>query len=319
MINFNKYNYIDDNIIISIFIGKRQIKHHFVKELLKNTDNNIYQYLINRFNDSESIYETLLRIKYNIEKRPVCPICGNKVKFIGNDKNNNTCFTKYCSCKCAQNDKNVREKRYNTSVKLYGYGNNQKKMKETCNKKYGVDNVFSNNLIKEKIKQTCIKKYGVYNYTKTEEYHNIIKEKEIETINQRNNTKRKNNTFNTSNPENNSFILLQKKYNNIIRNYKSDKYPFNCDFYIPDLDLYIECNFHWTHGLHPYNENNIEDINKVNLWKSKNTKYYNNAIITWTIRDINKRKIAKENNLNYLEFFTFNKLKEYINNFNLLY
>ena len=40
--------------------------------------------------------------------------------------------------------------------------------------------------------------------------------------------------------------------------------------------------------------------------KSKNTKYYNVAIEVWTKRDVNKRNIAKQNNLNYLEIFSNN-------------
>jgi len=40
--------------------------------------------------------------------------------------------------------------------------------------------------------------------------------------------------------------------------------------------------------------------------KSKNTKYYNVAIEVWTQRDVNKRNVAKENKLNYLEIFTKN-------------
>ena len=83
---------------------------------------------------------------------------------------------------------------------------------------------------------------------------------------------------------------------------------------IPDLDLYIEYQGTWTHGLHPFNENNKEDIDKLNLWKSKNSKYYDNAINTWTIRDVNKRNIAKQNNLNWIEFFNFDNFKKWLNN-----
>ena len=39
-------------------------------------------------------------------------------------------------------------------------------------------------------------------------------------------------------------------------------------------------------------------------WKSKKSKYYNKAINDWTVRDVIKRQIAKENGLNYLEIFS---------------
>ena len=42
------------------------------------------------------------------------------------------------------------------------------------------------------------------------------------------------------------------------------------------IDLYIECNYHWTHGGHIFNKDNINDMEKLNKWKQKNTKFYNN-------------------------------------------
>ena len=42
---------------------------------------------------------------------------------------------------------------------------------------------------------------------------------------------------------------------------------------------------------------NIQDKLKVTLWNKKCTKYYENAINTWTVRDPLKRKTAKEDEL----------------------
>jgi hypothetical protein len=126
-------------------------------------------------------------------------------------------------------------------------------------------------------------------------------------------TKKKNNTFNSSSTENKSYLILKEKYIDVIKQYKSELYPFICDFYIPSLDLYIECNYHWTHGSHPYDKNNKEDQILLEKWKTKNTKYYNAAIHTWTIRDVNKRNIAKQNNLNYKEFYSILELITYLN------
>ena len=50
----------------------------------------------------------------------------------------------------------------------------------------------------------------------------------------------------------------------------------------------------------------------VNKIKDKHTKYYDNVIYNWTVRDPLKRKIAKDNNLNYVEFWSVNELKEWI-------
>ena len=118
-------------------------------------------------------------------------------------------------------------------------------------------------------------------------------------------TKKKNNSFNISNPENIFKEYLINKYGeeNVISQYRDEnRYPFNCDFYIKSEDLFIELNLTWTHGGHPFNKDNEEDILLLEYWKQKaeTSDYYKNAIYTWTILDVKKQKIAKENKLNYL-------------------
>ena len=54
--------------------------------------------------------------------------------------------------------------------------------------------------------------------------------------------------------------------------------------------------------------------NNIKLWKSKNTKFYNNAIKCWSISDVYKRNIAKQNKINYIEFWNIEELKEWIIN-----
>lgn len=141
---------------------------------------------------------------------------------------------------------------------------------------------------REKAKQTCLEKYG------TEYYNN--RDKELE-------TKRKNNSFNTSKPEIIYYKNLCETYgkNNILRNYKSNEYPFRCDYYIKSLNKYIELNLHWTHGGRPFDPDNEECKKQLEIWKekAKTSQFYQNAIQTWTVRDVEKQRIAKENNLNY--------------------
>lgn len=135
-------------------------------------------------------------------------------------------------------------------------------------------------------------------------------------------TKKQNNSFNRSNPEKRILQLLLEKFPDTISQYRSDVYPFNCDFYIPSKDLYIEYQGSWTHGGKPFDKNNPEDLKKLESWKEKSKEinfkgkpkhFYLVTIDVWTIKDPQKRKIAKENNLNYLEFFTE---KEFLNWFN---
>ena len=273
-----------------------------------------YKYLINRYTDSRSLKESVYRIKYNINNIPKCPVCGNLNNFIGGKHG----YTKHCCCKCTQLDKNVREKNKQTNLMLYGVENggaskqSRDKYIKTIQEKYNdktITNVFQSKEVIEKIKQTCLKKYGVTNYALLPEHQLKLKSKE--TILKRNNTKRKNHTFNTSKPENISNKLLSSIFKVVKRNYKSTDYPFLCDFYIEDINTYIECNYHWTHGGHPYS-NNENDKRMVEIWKNKQSKYYDCAIYVWTIRDVNKRNIAKQNNLNYIEFWNINELKEWL-------
>ena len=146
-------------------------------------------------------------------------------------------------------------------------------------------------------------------------YSPEAKRKEIE-------TKRKNGTLNSSRVEKIIEKKLKLKYNDLKTQYTSKSYPFHCDFYIPKLNLYIEYQGHWSHGkisnkkiLGAFNESNPEHIKVLNKWKEKAkiSEYYLNAITVWTEKDPLKRKIAKENNLNYLEFWNLNEFNKWYN------
>ena len=231
-------------------------------------------------------------------KYGICPICGkrcNMESFIEG-------YKKYCCNSCV--NKSNEHKELSSKTKEIKYG----------------DKNYNNRL---KSINTCLERYGVENYTQTNEWkkHSIEineqrKNKEIE-------TKRKNKTFGTSKIENNCFKWLKEIYPNTKRQHHDDLYPFNCDFFIPEFNLYIEINAYWTHGKHPFDKNNKKDIEILNKWKSKceiidgKENQYFDGIDVWTKRDPLKRKTAKENNLNYLEVFSnnFNECKNIINNY----
>ena len=214
------------------------------------------------------------------------------------DKSIQTCLERYGKEHYTNNDQAK-----NTMLDKYGYEYNFQNP-STLNKgiqtridRYGDPN-YNN---KEKSQQTCVERYGVKSPTQLSSVRQKIYE-----------TKRTNHTFNTSSIEEQFSDYLDSKSIKYIRQYKSNEYPYVCDFYIPDHHLYIEINGNWTHGGHPYDEERDKEI--VDKWRSKNTKYYNNAIHTWTIRDVEKRKIAKKNNLNYLEVFS-TRLEDVINEY----
>ena len=116
-------------------------------------------------------------------------------------------------------------------------------------------------------------------------------------------TKTLNNSFNSSTPEDEYFEYLLETYgnDNVLRQHSIDeRYPFNCDFYIPSEDLFIEYQGTWTHGGHLFDLNSIEDQEKLKQWKIKaeNSSYYANAITVWTVSDPLKYQTALKNNLN---------------------
>lgn len=103
----------------------------------------------------------------------------------------------------------------------------------------------------------------------------------------------------------------KKFYTELLKIYKEDdiihphldieRYPFQCDFYIISEDKFIELHSCWTHGGKPFDENDKECQEKLAVWKqkAKTSKYYQNAIYTWTDLDVRKLETAKKNNLNY--------------------
>ena len=204
--------------------------------------------------------------------------------------------------------KEIKEKKKQTCLKHYGVDNPAKsdivydKIHETSLDRYGVDSPNKSIQKKEKIKRILLQKYGVENVMQIPE---IYKKNE--------DSKRNNGTLNTSKPEKEILLLLQYLFKEVKHPYKSKLYPFKCDFYIPELDLYIEFQGSWTHGYMPFELTNEKCIQQYKQWteKAKTSEYYQNALNVWTIRDVIKRKTAKENNLNYLEFFTMNDFMEW--------
>ena len=206
--------------------------------------------------------------------------------------------------------------------------NNYKRSLETIKKKYGVDNVsklhhtaWNKGLTKEtsnsvnKIstsnagKSAWNKGIHIVGHSQSDKTREKIKNTHLSADfkKKRYDTMKANNTLCVNSDtiaEKMVYAELVNKYGeeNIIKQYfDKNRYPFKCDFYVIPEDKFIEVNGNWTHGGMPYNENNINCIDKLITWeeKSKTSKYYKNAIYTWTDLDVRKRKIAEENHLNY--------------------
>ena len=238
-------------------------------------------------------------------------------------KQRETMVKKYGVEAAAQSEE-IMNKIKKTNLERYGAENvlaseyGKSKYKETMIKKYGVDNPSKSTEIMENRNKTNLKRYGFKSPMKNER----VKEKNKKIINSPEarkksyETRMKNDSFKISKVEKELEVELRKLFPDLKTQYKSKQYPFHCDYYVPELDLYIEYNGTWTHGFHFFDKDNQEDLDKLEKWKNKNTKYYNSAIKTWTQRDILKLNTAIENNLNYIAWFNQEQAYEWLLKFN---
>lgn len=188
----------------------------------------------------------------------------------------------------------------------------REKVKQTSLMKYGTEHFLQSDVVKDKIMNTVIDRYDVNYIFQREDIQEMSHSQEsLEKIY---NTKKKNNTFSSSKPEKELEVELRKLFPDLKTQYKSEVYPFACDYYIPSLDLYIEYNGMWTHGGCFYDENDENSRNILEMWKqrSEHSTFYKNAIDGWTQRDILKLNTALENNLNYIAWFNEEQAYDWI-------
>lgn len=346
-----------------------KLKTKFTKQNIEKHKEE-YEYLLNRYEDSDSIHESLYRLLNNVEERPVCPICGKRLSFMNGGISGQyrpTCGDK----KCRQtNFENNLEKKYGvrntfqlesakkkckeTWLEKYGVDNPSKskeiqdKIDKTCKERYGhrfklqfETNPFTWPEVKEKIKQTMLERYGVkswvstdyykenklnpfYNpevqekcrqtrlekrgveyYSQTEEWKALWKDPEFvkNKLEKEYQTRKENHSYGpNSKQEAEIFEKLKTKWPKTEnQHYDKELYPFKCDFYIPEIDTWIEYQGFYTHGDHPFDPQSEEDNKHLKYLYDKG---YELAIKTWTYTDPLKRATAEANNLKYLEFFT---------------
>lgn len=223
-----------------------------------------------------------------------CPICGGFKKFVLKPymKFLDTCGSKQCQIElCSKTNKRMwREDRQSM------YEKHSKRLVE-----------YNKNLTNEQKRSIHAK---ISNALKS-----LPPEKEQNRIRKGFQTKKIRNSFNKSVQEDYIFERLTQKFDIVHRQYLSEEYPWHIDFYIPSLNLYIEYQGLWTHGKMPF-ENNEECDKILKTWmnKAKHSMFYKNAIKVWTITDVKKRTYAKDNNLNWKEFFNLTEFDNWIEN-----
>lgn len=401
-----------DSLIIKILIKNDKILTNSIRKINKGKYPNILEYLNSRYNDSDCMTETIRRIEYKLEERPVCKWCGGHVSFNGYHKGS----MYYSACCCSScHAKYTKDKRFETNIKKYGrknfgsaekvkeywinnYGVDnpaktdfvKKKMRETNLRKYGFNCSSKSEIVKEKTKQTCLKRYGVeytgqieeakekskktclekygseyyigskdclektiefskqnYNvdwFTKSEKIKNKAKETMLrrygveysmqipknkeymsylmssyEMQERRYNTMKRNHTFNSSSTEEELFLYIKSRFPTVVRQYKDkNRYPYFCDFYIPELDYFIELQGYYTHGKHPFDPNSNEDLQLIEYYKKKYGEDCQ-PITIWSIKDVEKRDCAKRNHLNFKEVWSLEDGKNFVNDLYSVY
>lgn len=238
---------------------------------------------------------------------------------------------KRCGYKSNFQDPVFKSKMVKNNLEMYGVTNlsqlkeTKEKFRKTCLKKYGVEHTTQLKEVKDKIRTTNLKHCGETSNMKTQKF----KEQSMETNLKKYGFqypmqselikkkvmlgKKRNNTVTTSSFEKSISDLLNQKFSFIERQYTSELYPFACDFYIPEKDLYIEYQGHFSHGKEPYDPYNEEHRKIIELWTNKNKDSYHDAINVWTVRDPLKRETARKNNLNWIEFFNMDQFMEWYN------
>lgn len=214
--------------------------------------------------------------------------------------------------------KEIKDKKKQTCLVNYGVDNPAKsdivyeKIRETCLERYGVDSSNRTEEKKQAIRNTMLKKYGKNNIVKTDFVKQKLKEQQEQINIKIVQTKKKNNSFNKSENEDKIFKLLSANFK-VKRQYQTNLYSFACDFYLPEIDLYIEYQDSWTHGGMVFDINNPTCLEKYRIWvdKAKTSEFYQNALNVWTVRDVIKRQIAEDNNLNWIEFFSLEEFMKW--------
>lgn len=216
------------------------------------------------------------------------------------------------SHKC-QDILNISRKRWKRLVKKYNIKKPEKIIRknrvehtiENLQAKYGknIVNVMQLKKTQEQRLKTIYTRNNGQHYASTESWRQ-----------KHSSTRRKNHTWNTSKFEEEAYQLLLRKFTEVIRQYKCEPYPWHCDFYIPEEELFIEIQGSAFHGSRPYDPKDEVCQDILNKLLKRDNSYSNQIIHNWMDKDVKKRNTAKANNLNFKEFFSMQEFRNWYDN-----
>lgn len=300
---------------------KRMSFEEFVKKA-QGVHGDKYDYSQVNYVNSKTKVKIICPIHGEFEQAPEkhwlgrgCPLCGKEkwketnIKKYGNpyplqnqvskERCKETCLERYGTDNPSKSEE-VKEQTKQTNLERYGVEwtclseEVIARRQETNKERYGGISPFCSKEVQAKSRQQFLQQHGVTNAMHVQKFRDEVTE-----------TKRQNGTFCTSKSEDILYEILVEVFgeDDVKRQYRSEVYPFTCDFYILSRDMYIELNGHWSHTDHWYDESSEEDKKLVQLWKDRGTLYYQHNLRVWTQRDVLKRQMAQEHHLNYVVFW----------------
>lgn len=191
------------------------------------------------------------------------------------------------------------------------------RIRETVRNKYGVDYTGQIPEAHEKARQTCLERYGVEYGTQNPDVlakvratmmarygvpYSMLNPSLVEKMLA---TKDAHGTHNGSASEDVVYDKLVGVFgaSDVVRQYRSDAYPYFCDFYIPSRNMYIECNGYISHWRHWFGSDESDSDTLADLREKLSPAFYDKLEKVWRGADVAKRETARKNNLNYVVFW----------------
>lgn len=180
----------------------------------------------------------------------------------------------------------LEEKRRNTCIEKYGFDfaaqnkDVKRKIAKTNIERYGHTTPSGSPIVREKTAQTCLKRYGV----KYPLQDPTIKTKAFDRKNSRGNIR-------TSSLEDDFHKLLVENFSNFTIKRQVRVGDYLVDFFIDDLDLYVEFDGEYWHG----HNKTIQDLEGENNSRSK-------CILKKKLKDSRQNTFFKKGNLKLLRF-----------------
>lgn len=129
----------------------------------------------------------------------------------------------------------------------------------------------------------------------------------------RHETRKQNGSYKVSKPELEVGRYLSFLFPNLVHQYRDHPdYPFAADFYDPDSDTVFEYQGFMSHGHEPYNKKLKAHRKKVRELEAESHKWLPALTLKiWTKVDPKKRRAAKKNGINFVEWFNLEQFYDW--------